>query len=110
MSHPGPRAVQIVLSDEERRTLERWAGGVEVPARVALRARIVLACSDGLSNAAVAEELAVSRATVVAWRGRVGGERLGGVRGGPRGGRGGGGGGLAGWGRGELTGGGRRAR
>jgi len=87
MSHPGPRAVQIVLSDEERRALERWAGGVEVPARVALRSRIVLACSDGLSNAAVAEEMAVSRATVVAWRGRVGRQRLAGLRDEPRIGR-----------------------
>jgi transposase len=87
MSHPGPRAVQIVLSDGERRTLERWAGGVEVPARVALRSRIVLACADGLSNAAVAEELAVSRATVVAWRGRFGRQRLAGLRDEPRIGR-----------------------
>src|SRR4051794_28955419 len=87
MSHPGPRAVQIVLSDEERRALERWAGGVEVPARVALRSRIVLACSDGLSNAAVAEELAVSRAPVVAWRGRFGRQRLAGLRDEPRVGR-----------------------
>jgi transposase len=87
MSHPGPRAVQIVLSDEEHRTLERWADGVEVPARVALRSRIVLACSDGLSNAAVADKLAVSRATVVAWRGRFDRQRLGGLRDEPRIGR-----------------------
>src|SRR4051812_6362359 len=85
MSHPGPRAVEIALSDEERRTLERWAGGVE--ARVALRSRIVLACSDGLSNAAVADKLAVSRATVVAWRGRFVRERLAGLRDEPRTGR-----------------------
>src|SRR3954463_101616 len=45
MSHPGPRAVQIVLSDEERRTLERWAGGVEVRARVALRELVVVAAA-----------------------------------------------------------------
>src|SRR4051794_24508976 len=87
MSHPGPRAVQIVLSGEERRTLERWAGGVEVPARVALRSRIVLACSDGLSNAAVADKLAVSRATVVAWRGRFARQRLAGLGDEPRRGR-----------------------
>src|SRR4051794_34579207 len=87
MSHPGPRAVQIVLSGEERRTLERWAGGVEVPARVALRSRIVLACSDGLSNAAVADKLAVSRATVVAWRGRFARQRLAGLCDEPRTGR-----------------------
>src|SRR4051812_5637061 len=85
MSHPGPRAVEIALSDEERRTLERWAGGVE--ARVALRSRIVLSCSDGLSNAAVADKLAVSRATVVAWRGRFARQRLAGLRDEPRTGR-----------------------
>ena len=58
-----------------------------MPARVALRSRIVLACADGLSNAAVAEELAVSRATVVAWRGRFGRQRLAGLRDEPRIGR-----------------------
>jgi transposase len=87
MSHPGPRALEIVLSDEERRALEHWAEGAEVPARGALRSRIVLACSDGLSNAAVADKLAVSRATVVAWRGRFVRERLAGLRDEPRTGR-----------------------
>jgi transposase len=87
MSHPGPRALEIVLSDEERRALEHWAGGAEVPARGALRSRIVLACSDGLSNAGVADKLAVSRATVVAWRGRFARRRLAGLRDEPRIGR-----------------------
>jgi transposase/transcriptional regulator with XRE-family HTH domain len=76
-----------VLSDDERRALERWAGGVEVPARVARRSRIVLACADGLSNAAVADRLAVSRATVVAWRGRFVRQGLAGLRDEPRMGR-----------------------
>jgi len=59
----------------------------EVCPGLALRSRIVLACSDGLSNAAVAEEMAVSRATVVAWRGRFGRQRLAGLRDEPRIGR-----------------------
>ncbi|MFE9967040.1 IS630 family transposase, partial [Streptomyces sp. NPDC005525] len=51
MSHRGPRAVEVVLSAEERAELLRWAGG-GVPARVAERARIILACADGASNTA----------------------------------------------------------
>jgi hypothetical protein len=58
MSHPGPSAAEIVLSDEERAELVRRAGLPE--RRRADRARIILACADGMSNAGAAQELGVA--------------------------------------------------
>jgi len=64
MSHPGPSAVEIELTDAER----VWLASVE-PSRVAIRARIVLACAEpGASNAQVARELGIAVATVRRWR------------------------------------------
>jgi transposase len=82
--HPGPRAVQIVLSPAERRALE---GAAEGSSRRAVRARIVLACAEGASNAAVAQRLSVSVATVGAWRSRFATARLAGLEDLPRPGR-----------------------
>ncbi|MEN3319364.1 MAG: hypothetical protein V7643_2765, partial [Mycobacterium sp.] len=59
----GPRAVEVVLSAEERSELSRWAGGA-VSARVAERARIILACAEGASNTGVAADFGVSTETV----------------------------------------------
>src|SRR3954470_18952743 len=85
MSHPGPRAVEIVLSVDERRALERV---VEVGSgRAGERAGIVLACANGLSNAAVAQRFSVSVATVRAWRSRFAARRLAGLEDEPRVGR-----------------------
>ncbi|MEV4249963.1 helix-turn-helix domain-containing protein [Streptosporangium canum] len=66
---PGPRAVEVFLSNEEHAELSHWAGGA-VPPRLAERARIVLACTGGAPNARVAAELGVSADTVRKWRSR----------------------------------------
>jgi transposase len=70
MSSPGPSAIEIKLSHAERARLV----GVSVePSRVAVRARIVLACAEpGASNAQVARELGISVATVRRWRAAFG--------------------------------------
>ncbi|MER7577736.1 IS630 family transposase [Streptomyces sp. NPDC126514] len=75
---PGPRAVEVRLSDEERAELSRWAGGAVAP-RFAERARIVLACAGGVPNARVAVEVSVTAATVRKWRGKVAAEGMAGL-------------------------------
>jgi transposase len=85
MVHRGPRAVEIVLSEVERRALGRVVQG-ESP-RLAERAEIVLACAQGLSNAVVAQRFSVSMPTVAKWRSRFAEHRLAGLADGPRAGR-----------------------
>lgn len=58
------------LSAEDRRTLEYWARCSTTGEAMALRARIVLGSAAGSSDAALAEELDSTRATVGKWRRR----------------------------------------
>jgi transposase len=66
-----------VVSDEQRAVLERWVAAHSTPQSVAVRARIVLLASEGVSNSQIARTLAVSRPTVILWRSRF-------AEGGPR--------------------------
>ncbi|MFD8221503.1 IS630 family transposase, partial [Streptomyces sp. NPDC059697] len=75
---PGPRAVEVTLSAEERAELSRWVSGVVAP-RFVERARIVLACAGGAPNARVAAEVGVTVSTVRKWRGKFAAERLAGL-------------------------------
>jgi transposase len=81
MARPKP---ELVLSDEERRTLTAWASRPKSTQRLALRARIVLACADEPSNRAVAQKLGVCRTTVGTWRSRFVARRLDGLTDEPR--------------------------
>jgi len=58
------------LSEAERSELEGWARRRKTAQALALRARIVLRAADGLSNTAIAAELATSKHTVGKWRER----------------------------------------
>ena len=73
MARPKP---ELVLSDDEHQTLTRWANRPKSTQRLALRARIVLACADEPSNKAVAQRLGVCAATVGTWRNRFVARRL----------------------------------
>ena len=74
----------LVLTDEEREQLERWARRPKTSQRLALRSRIVLACGKGSSNTDVALELGISMPTVGKWRARFLRDRLDGLADEPR--------------------------
>jgi transposase len=77
MSHSGPSAAEIVLSEDERAELVRRAG---LPGRWrADRARIVLACAEGMSNAGAAQALGVAVKSVSKWRRQFAADRLAGL-------------------------------
>jgi FixJ family two-component response regulator len=64
-----PKAV-LVLTEEERGTLARWARRPSSAQSLALRSKIVLECAGGKTNQVVAAELGCAPATVGKWRSR----------------------------------------
>jgi transposase len=74
----------LTLTDDERQKLETWAHRPKSTQRLATRARIVLACADGLDNQEVAARLGINTATVGKWRGRFLESRLDGLADEPR--------------------------
>ena len=74
----------LILSSEEHAKLQQWARRHKTAQRLALRARIVLACAEGHSNQAVGRELRVCGATVGKWRERFRTARLEGLADEPR--------------------------
>lgn len=81
---PSPVLTALVLTDEERDTLERWVRRAKSSQALALRCRIVLASADGESNSAIARRLGVTRSTVTKWRARFVALRLDGLHDEPR--------------------------
>ena len=77
-------AVEVVLADEEREVLERWARRPKSSQALALRCRIVLAAAVGKSNVEIAAELGCNRLTVGRWRSRFTERRLDGLHDEPR--------------------------
>lgn len=63
-------AERIVLSHEERSTLETWGKGRSLPQRLVQRARIIRLAADGMRNQDVARAVGVSCPTVHLWRQR----------------------------------------
>ncbi len=81
-------AKRIELTDAERTTLESWSRGRSTPARLVLRAKIVLAAADGDRNDVIAAALTTAKTTVVRWRKRFASGRVAGIeRDAPRAGR-----------------------
>jgi transposase len=61
---------EVVLSDEDREVLERWARRPKSSQALAFRCRIVLAAADGESSQEIAARLGCTASTVGKWRGR----------------------------------------
>ncbi len=81
-------AKAITLTDCERATLTKWSRGRSTPARLVLRARIVLAAAEVRENKDIAAEFGCTRRTVGTWRNRFAEAGLAGIeKDAPRGGR-----------------------
>src|SRR2546423_3230416 len=75
---------EVVLSGEERETLERWARRPKSSQALAFRCRIVLAAAEGRSSREIASELGCNPSTVGRWRGRFARRGLDGLHDEPR--------------------------
>src|SRR5437667_767415 len=75
---------EVVLSDQERETLERWARRPKSSQALAFRCRIVLAAAEGRSSTEIAAELGCTGSTVGRWRGRFAERGLDGLHDEPR--------------------------
>jgi transposase len=74
----------LLLTEDERRTLDQWARRPTTAQRLAMRSRMVLACAEGLTNRAVAKRLHVSSNSICKWRERFRTRRLEGLTDEPR--------------------------
>jgi transposase len=85
MARRGRPTVEINLSANERKTLERWARRHSSSQALAMRCRIILACADpDRSRNEIAEEVGCNPATVTKWRQRFAADRLDGLLDAPR--------------------------
>lgn len=74
----------LVLTTVERETLEGWVQASGTSQALSQRAAIVLACTDGDTNASVASALGLTAQTVGKWRERFVEKRLAGLSDAPR--------------------------
>ena len=74
----------LLLTEEERETLQNWRRRPKSAQALALRARMILLCAEGRSNTEAADELRVTKQTVGKWRKRFVEKRLDGLLDEPR--------------------------
>ena len=65
---PGPTAVEVVLTDEERKELEALVRAGKTPQRIVFRARIILTLAEVRNVTDAAEQLRTRRETARIWR------------------------------------------
>ena len=63
-------APQIVLTQDQRQTLQQWARGRSLPARQVERARVVLMAAAGKQDLEIAAEIGISNQKAARWRKR----------------------------------------
>jgi len=61
------KADALIMTEEDRRTIEAWIRAKTTPQRTALRSRICLLAAEGISHNAIAKRLATTRTTVLLW-------------------------------------------
>ena len=83
MAKTGRPRAEVVLTDDERRTLVRLTKRSRVNRALAFRSRIVLACADA-SDTLVARRLRTTKTTVAQWRSQFVARRLAGLYDEPR--------------------------
>jgi transposase len=79
VARTGRPTAELVLSEAERQTLQRWARRPRSAQALALRAKIVLACAEGTTNKDVAAQFSVTAQMVGKWRARFVADRLAGL-------------------------------
>lgn len=80
----GRRTIPITLTEEERNELEAWTRRSTIGQSIALRARIILLCEQGLNNTQIAEKVDKAIHTVGRWRRRFAEHRIQGLYDAPR--------------------------
>ena len=78
------RRVEVVLNDDQREVLERWARRPNSSQALAMRCRIVLAAAAGEQSKDIAARLGCDPNTVGKWRGRFAERGLDGLHDEPR--------------------------
>ncbi len=63
-------APQVVLTEDQERTLYQWARGRSLPARQVARARVVLLAAAGKQDLEIAAEIGISNQKAARWRKR----------------------------------------
>jgi transposase len=63
-------AKPIVLSDQERATIDKWTRQKSIPVRLVQRAKVIQMAANGKLNQDISSELGISRPTVQLWRDR----------------------------------------
>jgi transposase len=79
-----PRRAEVVLGNEDREVLERWARQPKSSQALAMRCRIVLAAAEGEQSRAIAARVGCNESTVGKWRGRFARRGLDGLHDEPR--------------------------
>jgi hypothetical protein len=72
-------SLHILLSPEERQTLERWQRATTITAGLARRGKIILLLAAGASQSAAAQAVGVQRTVVRHWATRFLAQRLDGL-------------------------------
>ena len=67
---PNPKAIEVILPEEEQKSLELLVRRHNTRQQIALRARIILLAGQGESNSAIVRQLGANMGTVQLWRKR----------------------------------------